>query len=285
MAYIQILPVDGTGEKIYPDAAMDAGTRGLIDTIDPWSWGGTTPAQGAALALGAGPRNYPLAEDGWIEDAAAAGVAGLTYSSGGVRFIAAADRLHTPRGFKLSTADRHFGIIFWLQNSVIPAVPSGSNNNIYADVSGGNSKNLALSMSFDGAGAVTSCRIESRRHTNIAVPVAMRTALFDDALHQVGIEAAVAADASTMTYLYYLDGALIGQQTVAITSPYLDPSQTDYACFGRHGMNIGVGIYGRLWRAIFEDLTISGARSMSETVALDHSLNRARIAALAAVAP
>ena len=50
MAYIQILPVDGTGEKIYPDAAMDAGTRGLIDTIDPWSWGGTTPAQGAALA-------------------------------------------------------------------------------------------------------------------------------------------------------------------------------------------------------------------------------------------
>ena len=284
MAYIQILPVDGTGEKIYPDAAMDAGTRGLIDTIDPWSWGGTTPAQGAALALGAGPRNYPLAEDGWIEDAAAAGVAGLTYNRGAVRFAAANDYLRLPRGFKIVPADTHFGHIFWLQNAMFPGQADNANNNILADISGGNSKNLALSMTY-ASGAITSCRIESRRHNNLAVPTAWRTALFDGALHQFGLEVTVSADATTITYGFYLDGALIGTLTANITNPYIAAGETDYVCFGRHHINVGSGIYGRLWRAIFEDLTISGARPMSETVALDHSLNRARIAALAAVAP
>ena len=69
--YIQRIGTPGSGDKLFPDAAMDMGTLALIDSIDDWAWAsGATPATGAALVAGTTLKNYALLEDGHAEDPA-----------------------------------------------------------------------------------------------------------------------------------------------------------------------------------------------------------------------
>lgn len=283
MAYIQQLPVDGTGAKIYPDAVMDAGTRGLIDMIDPWSWGGAVPIDGAALPLNAGPKNYPLAEDGWVEDAARAGTATLVYQDRGVMFSAAADRLALPVGFRHAATDRHLGYVLWLSNAAVPGTAAGGNNSIFGSLTQGQSgytQNISINLTYSSGGAVTAGYFRTAFSAGVPIPATILTALLSGVLHQFGFELQLSADSTTVTYTFYLDGVMVSAATVATTGSLVPPGAADYACLGRHGGFPGSGLYGTAWRAICQQLDIAGARTMAETVALDYQLNAARIAAV-----
>ena len=57
--YIQRIGTPGTGDKLFPDAAMDMGTLALIDTIDGWAFSGeVAPAADAAILAGTTLKNY-----------------------------------------------------------------------------------------------------------------------------------------------------------------------------------------------------------------------------------
>ena len=277
MAYIQKIPVNGTGQKLYPDAAMDAGTRGLVDMIDPWSWGGVIPADGA-LPIGDGPKNYPLSEDGWVEDQALAVTSTMLTVDGAVRFVDTDDILRMPVGFRHKVTDRHAGLVFWLKN-LPDSGGAGSSNTIFASSTDDASYNISVGHAYSSPGVVSLARFRTAWSGAITLAETIRAAMFDGALHQFGFEWDLADDDATIDYHSYLDGALVATTTANVNGTMFAPASGDYAAFGQHPVG-GSTINGTLWRAMMQELDVSGARAFSETVALDYSLNKSRIAAV-----
>ncbi|WP_146592314.1 hypothetical protein [Puniceibacterium confluentis] len=277
MAYIQQIPVNGTGDKLYPDAAMDAGTRGLLDMLDPWSWGGTLPANGG-LSVGDGPKNYPLAEDGWIEDAARAVTSTMLTVGGGIRFVDTDDILRLPVGFRHKVDDRHVGLIYWAKNLPDP-LGAGSSNTIYASATAAASYNFSIGAAYGDPGVVTEARVRTGYSAASILPTVLRDAMFDGALHQIGVEFELSSDDASIVYSSYLDGLFISSATRTVTGTMFAPTSAEYAAFGQHPVG-GSTMNGTLWRAMMQELEVEGARAFADTVALDYEINKARILAV-----
>ena len=272
MAYIQKLPILGTGKKLFPDATMHAGTRGLVDMIDGWSWGGQAPASGSTIAAGVGPKNYPLAEDGWVEDAGSA-VVPLGYLGGGVLFDSQDDCMKLPRGFEIDTADTDIAYVIWARNLPAPGVADGFGYCIFAAVANG-VQNFALNLGYT-SGAITGGVVNCRRTGSTAMPAAFLTAFSDGALHQIGVRFQV--QGSNGVFTFYLDGVQVSTSTRTIINPWQARVSGDYAALGRHQIFSGCGLNGRVFRSYMETLSVTGSRPFAETIALDYDLNAGRI--------
>ncbi|WP_146592193.1 hypothetical protein [Puniceibacterium confluentis] len=277
MAFIQKLPVTGTGAKLYPDAAMDAGTRGLLDMLDPWSWGGTVPPDGA-LAVDAGPRNYALAEDGWVEDAARAVTSTMLTSDGAVQFVDTDDILRLPVGFRQKVDDTHLGLIYWAKNIPDPA-GAGSSNTIFASATAASVNNFSIGAAYSSPGVISAARVRCNYTNAWVVPAAIQTAMFDGALHQLGFEFELASDGLSVTYRVYLDGLFVASTSLSVNGVLYAPTVSEYAAFGQHPVG-GSTLRGTLWRAMMQELEVEGARAFADTVALDYEINKARILAV-----
>lgn len=280
--YIQRIPAAGIGAKLFPDAAMDNGTRGLIDTVDPWSWGGTLPTSGSTLATGAGPKNYALAEDGWTEDQAAAVTAG--YTGNGIAFSPAGALMTMPTGFKPQTSDRRLGLIWWARNS---PHPSGTSfNNRLFDVEESGVTRMGMISVYSSTGVIGSLELIDTGCANLvmATGTAFCNAMFDGQLHQFGYEA-YRDGAGYMRRKLYLDGALSYEAPAIADSAgaWANTGAVASLQFGRPAYYNGTGLYGRLYRAMMQNLQVTGARSMADTVALDYTLNKSRLTAAAVV--
>lgn len=278
---IQRLPTPGVGAVLYPDAAMDAGTRGLIDAVDPWSWGGSIPSEGAEISIGQGPLNYPLAEDGWIEDAALAATA-LTFEDNSIWFTDAADRLTMPVGFKPTATDTHLGLVWWMKNDEF-ATGAGFNNRIF-DVREDNLSKFGLLTVYTGTPGVVNavsltCQgAPSDWSFGSANPFTL--ALFDGQLHQFGYE--VFRDgAGFLRQKAYLDGGLVADRGLVAdsTGGWTDTGGVTSLEFGLPNGFSGSGLNGGVYRAMMQKLDQPQARTFAETVKLDYSLNAARLAA------
>lgn len=279
--FIQTLPVPGFGQKIYPDQVMDGGTRALIDTTDPWSWGGAVPTEGETVAIGNGPLNYALARDGWVEDKALVATA-IEYSKKGLS-MGGPDRLRLPVGFKPRVTDTHLLLTWWMKNELLPT-GSGFNNRIF-DVREGSSSRFGLSIVYASAGVLNAVEIfmDGLSTWSLTGSNAFVAALFDGELHQFAVETERLGDGYARQKLY-LDGLLANDRGLVTdsTGAWGDTGAITSMAFGLPISFGGTGLNGKLYNAAMHMPAPEYPRTMADVVATDYEANVTRLTAASA---
>ncbi|MDV4167827.1 LamG-like jellyroll fold domain-containing protein [Rhodovulum sp. FJ3] len=268
--YIQQLPVTGSGEVLYPDAAMDAGTACLVDLVDGWAWGGSIPADGESIT-GGNVLNYALADDGWDETPGAVTSSGITGDGNGAAVLTQAHYITLPPAFIPPTGTTKFGVILWVKNEPATTVQSGGNNPVFAL---GFSSGTPVSIGLNYSNYVATGAFVAGLGFN-AGPAPVLAALTDGAVHQIAIEYDTTT-ASASTLKIYVDGVHVS--TFSSSNGSAIPDTITRAVVGRDPRFSGAGIIGKFMRATMELTGTPGARPFAETVALDYSLNSARLA-------
>lgn len=280
--YIQRIGTPGTGDILFPDAAMDMGTLALIDTIDGWPWSsGVVPAANAALVAGTTLKNYALLEDGHAEDPAML-LDASTYSSKGVA-LTAAKRLQLPAAFNPVPGMSDVGIIHWLSH-VPDAAATGFNNSLLggASVTGTLSYRLVPTYGTVGTLTVLEFRVAGRA-TTLVGNASLRAALSGGAVQQLGLRVQRDYANSLAKLQIYLNGVLLQDSGWAATTADWGALGSGAMAFvGRDGSLPGTGLNGKVWRSLVQNLTVADTASMEALVARDYSQNVARITAAAA---
>lgn len=270
-SYIQQLPVSGSGDIIYPDAAMDAGTACLVDLIDTWAWGGTIPSTGAALT-GRSIRNYALEADGWDETPGIVSSSGLLGDGhGAVVFSSVAQYLMLPPGFCPPQGATKFGFILWMSSTRYD-VTSSINNTIFSVATGTGVGSIGLFPNYS-ASSITNVIVNGLGFNAGAFPLV--APMLDGAMHQIALEFDVTVGGTSYLRIY-VDGAQVGQFTSAIATAVQDTLTR--AFIGRHPSYNGQGLKGKFVRAMMVLTNTVGARPFADTVARDYMLNADRLA-------
>lgn len=270
--YIQQLPVAGSGDVLYPDAAMDAGTACLVDLVDDWAWGGAVPADGDDLD-GQSILNYAMADDGWNETPGAVSTGGIVGDgTGGAVFSASEQYLTLPVGFCPPVGATKFGFIIWVASSAYNVASSVNNTTFSIAPASGITGIIGMFPGYSG-GVITSVGVNGLGF-NAGTP-AWVAPFQSGQMHQYSFEFDMTVGGTS--YLRtYLDGAAASTFTIAsgaaVSSTYTRP------IVGRHPSYNGQGFKGRFTRALMEMSGTPGARPFAETVALDYSRNSARLA-------
>ena len=280
--YIQRIGTPGTGDILYPDAAMDAGTKALIDTIDGWAWtGSVTPANGAALAAGTTLKNYALLEDGNAEDPAM--LVDATTAQGKGVALTAAQRLQLPVAFNPLPTMSDFGIIHWFSHTP-DAAATGFNNSLLGAASSTGVLQYRLVPTYGSAGVLTTLEFRvTGRATTLVANAAVRTALASGTPQQLGLRVQRDYTGSLAKLQIYLNGILMQDSGwAATTADWLAQGSGAMAFMGRDGSIPGTGLNGKVWRSLAQNLAAAGSTTMDLLVARDYTQNVARVLAAAA---
>lgn len=280
--YIQRIGTPGTGDKLFPDAAMDMGTLALIDTIDGWAWSNeVAPAADAAIVAGSTLKNYALLEDGHAEDPAML-LDASTYSSKGVA-LSAAKRLQLPAAFNPLPGMSDVGIIHWLSH-VPDAAATGFNNSLLGGASATGVLSYRLVPTYGTVGTLTVLEFRvAGRATTLVGNAALRAALVSGAPVQLGLRIQRDYPGSLAKLQIYMNGVLLQDSGwAATTADWAALGSGAMAFVGRDGSLPGTGLNGKVWRSLVQDLTVADTASMDALVARDYTQNVARVAAAAA---
>jgi len=280
--YIQRIGTPGSGDKLFPDAAMDMGTLALIDSIDDWAWAsGATPATGAALVAGTTLKNYALLEDGHAEDPAM--LLDAATVSGKAIVLSGSKRLQLPAAFNPVPGMSDIGIIHWFSHVPDPAA-TGFNNSLLGGVSATGVLSYRLTPTYGSAGVLTVLEIRvAGRATTLVANATLRAALTSGTPQQLGIRVQRDYAGSLAKIQIYLNGILLQDSGwAATTADWGAIGAGAMAFMGRDGSIPGTGLNGKVWRSLAQNLTVAGTATMDALVARDYTQNVARVTAAAA---
>jgi hypothetical protein len=281
--YIQRIGTPGTGDVLFPDAAMDIGTLALLDTIDGWAWAsGSPPVAGAALSAATTLKNYALLEDGHATDPAML-VDASTYGNGAIA-VTGTKRLQLPAAFNPLPGMSDVGIIHWLSHVPDPAA-TGFNNSLFGAASSTGVLQYRLVPTYGTVGALTTMefRVVGRAATLVA-SAGLRTAMASGAPLQFGVRVTRDYPGNLARIQFYLNGVLLQDSGwAATTADWTALGAGAMAFVGRDGALPGTGLNGRVWRSIVQNLTVANTATMDVLVARDYTQNADRIAAAAAL--
>lgn len=280
--YIQRIGTPGSGDILFPDAAMDIGTLALIDTLDGWPWAsGSVPAPDAALVAGTSLKNYALLEDGHAEDPAML-LDASTFSKNGVA-LSAGKRLQLPAAFNPKPGMSDVGIIHWLSHTADPAA-SGSNNSLLGAVSTTGVIQYRLIPTYATVGVLTTLEFRAAGRTaSLVVSAAVRTAIASGAVQQLGLRVQRDYTGSLARLQIYLNGIMLQDSGWGATTADWGALGTGAMPYvGRDGSLPGTGLNGKVWRSLVQNLAAPGSATMDVLVARDFTQNSSRIAAAAA---
>lgn len=281
--YIQRIGTPGTGDILFPDAAMDMGTLALVDTIDGWPWAaGSPPAAGAALAAATTLKNYALLEDGHAVDPAML-VDASTYGNGAIA-VTGTKRLQLPAAFNPAPGMSDVGFIWWLSHVPDPAA-TGFNNSLLGAASATGVLQYRLTPTYGSAGVLTTLEFRiAGRATTLVASAAVRTAIASGVPLQLGVRVTRDYPGAVARIQLFLNGVLLQDSGWAATTAdwgILGAGQMPFV--GRDGALPGTGLNGRFWRGLVQNLTVANTAAMDVLVARDYTQNAARIAAAAAL--
>lgn len=268
--YIQQLPVAGSGDIVYPDAAMDAGTACLVDLVDAWAWGGNIPANGEAVN-GKGVLNYALEDDGWSEAPGTINSAGLVGDGyGAVLFGDKSHYMTLPPAFCPPVGSTKFGIILWLASTKYD-VESSINNTIFSISPATGVATINIFPSYTGS-TIANLGFSGLGFNGGVTPLA--APMLDGSVHQIAVEFDITVGGTSYMRVY-LDGAQLSQ--FSSTGATAVSNTLTRAIVGRQPAYNGQGLKGVFARAMMVLADTPGARSFAETVARDYALNAARL--------
>jgi hypothetical protein len=280
--YIQRIGTPGSGDILFPDAAMDIGTLALIDTIDGWAWAsGSVPAANAALVAGTTLKNYALLEDGHAEDPAML-LDASTLTKNGVA-LSAGKRLQLPAAFNPVPGMSDVGLIFWLSHTADPAA-TGSNNSLLGATSTTSVLQYRLIPTYATVGTLTTLEFRvAGRTASLVISSTIRTAIASGVPVQLGLRVQRDYTGSLARLQVYLNGILSQDSGWAATTADWGVLGTGAMPFvGRDAALPGTGLNGKVWRSLVQNLAFPGSATMDALVARDYTQNSARIAAAAA---
>lgn len=248
-----------TGEIIYRDDSIDAGTRGLVDM--GWVWGG------GAKALAIDDRVKNLC---WLDDPLIARAA-LPTAGGGAAFSGDNSYALLPEGFMLRQSDRH--MLFTMHLKMNRAAPAGASyNSRIVDFRAGNTSQLSIIPTVDANGAMTNLEIATNSF-GWSVMGAL-SSIVDNKVHQLGVELTVSADEAYIRLSVWLDGVVVQETDYVPRQAWPLPNAGDRPRLGNWAGFAG-GFTGRFYRARLDDLTRT-SRKVADILADDAAVATAR---------